>query len=219
MKKGLAAMNCNVAIMWMHDYLDGDLSLADTTELKAHLQQCTACQDRYQQLDHTEAAAYRVFTAHSAAAQYDSEASKDLTNRIMAQLPSKKSKQRAGIVKYIYRYPGITAVAIFLLVMFGSFFMSWQENTELIVAGQDLNQLVIEGDTVIVPEGAHLTGNLTIENGKAIVRGEVDGNVTVIDGTLNLASTGYIAGQSKTIDQALDWFWYKVTLAFGGLSD
>lgn len=211
-------MKCNVATVWMHDYLDGDLPLEDIAKLKEHLQSCPVCQSRYEQLEQTEAAAFRAIGALSATAQYDSKASAELTGRIMAQLPKARSKQRKGLFKYIYRYPGVTAAAIFFLVMLGSFMMSWQEDTNLVVIGQDLNQLTIEGNKVIVPEGAHLTGNLTIENGEAVVMGEVQGNVTVIDGTLNLASTGHIAGQSKTIDQALDWFWYKVTETFGGLS-
>jgi len=211
-------MNCNVATVWMHDYLDGDLSLEDTAKLKAHLQACPSCQSRYEQLEKTEAAAFQAVHSHDAIARYDRAASAQLTERIMAQLPKSRSKQRTGLIRYIYRYPGVAAAAIFFLVMLGSFLMSWQEDTNLIITGQDLSQLTIEGNKVIVPEGAHLTGNLTIENGEAIVMGEVDGNVTVIDGTLNLASTGHIAGQSKTIDQALDWFWYKVTQTFGGLA-
>lgn len=211
-------MNCNVAIVWMHDYLDGELPRDDIATLKAHLLSCPACRGRFEQLQKTDAAAFQTLEAIKPAAEYDKKASEQLTERIMQQLPKQKSKQRSGIVRFIYKYPGLTAAAVFALVMLGSFFTMWEEDTKLVVSGEDLQQVVIEGNTVIVPEGAHLTGSLTVENGTADVKGEIDGNVTVIDGTLNLASTGHIAGQSRTIDQALDWFWYKVTQTFGGNS-
>jgi len=209
-------MNCNVAIVWMHDYLDGELPREDIVTLKSHLLSCPACRSRFEQLQKTDAAVFQTLEAIKPAADYDKKASELLNERIMQQLPKKQNKQRNRIVRFIYRYPGVTAAAVFVLVMLGSFFTMWEEDTKLIVAGEDLQQVIIEGNTVIVPEGAHLTGNLTVENGIADVKGEVDGNVTVIDGTLNLASTGHIAGQSRTIDQALDWFWYKVTQTFGG---
>ncbi|MDQ8734201.1 zf-HC2 domain-containing protein [Paenibacillus sp. LHD-38] len=209
-------MNCNVAIVWMHDYLDGELPREDIVTLKSHLLSCPACRSRFEQLQKTDAAAFQTLEAIKPAADYDRKASEQLTQRIMQQLPKKQNKQRNRAVRFIYRYPGVTAAAVFVLVMLGSFFTMWEEDTKLIIAGEDLQQVIIEGNTVIVPEGAHLTGNLTVENGVAEVKGEVDGNVTVIDGSLNLASTGHIAGQSRTIDQALDWFWYKVTQTFGG---
>ncbi|MNF18525.1 Anti-sigma-W factor RsiW [compost metagenome] len=53
-----------------------------------------------------------------------------------------------------------------------------------------------------------------MENGKAQIYGEVDGNLTVIDGSLYQASTAKISGDVKSIDQALDWIWYKITNTF-----
>ncbi|OMF22088.1 anti-sigma factor [Paenibacillus sp. FSL H8-0548] len=209
-------MNCNVAIVWMHDYLDGELPREDIVTLKSHLLSCPACRSRFDQLQKTDAAAFHTLEALKPTADYDKKASEQLTERIMQQLPKKRSNQRNRIVRFIYRYPGATAAAVFILVMLGSFFTMWEGDTKLIVAGEDLQHVIIEGNTVIVPEGVHLTGNLTVENGIAEVKGEVDGNVTVIDGSLNLASTGHIAGQIRTIDQALDFFWYKVTQTFGG---
>jgi anti-sigma factor RsiW len=209
-------MKCNVAIVWMHDYLDGELPREDMVTLKAHLLSCPACRSRFEQLQQTDAAAFQTMEAMRSTAGYDNSASERLTEKIMQQIPKQKSRERTGIVKFIYKYPGVTAAAVFVLVMLGSFFTMWEEDTKLIVSGEDLQQVIIEGNTVIVPEGAHLTGSLTVENGIADVKGEIDGDVTVIDGSLVLASTGHIAGQSRTIDQALDWFWYKVTQTFGG---
>ncbi|GJM74590.1 hypothetical protein HMSSN036_68060 [Paenibacillus macerans] len=55
---------------------------------------------------------------------------------------------------------------------------------------------------------------MTIENGKAEIYGEVEGNLTVIDGTFYQASTAHISGQVKEIDRALDWIWYRITNTF-----
>ncbi len=209
-------MKCNVAIVWMHDYLDGELPREDIVTLKAHLLSCPACRSRFDQLQQTDAAAFQTMEAMGSTAGYSHEASEKLTDKIMQQIPQQKNRERKGIVKFIYKYPGLTAAAVFALVMLGSFFTMWEEDTKLVVSGEDLQQVIIEGNTVIVPEGVHLTGSLTVENGIADVKGEIDGDVTVIDGSLVLASTAHIAGQSRTIDQALDWFWYKVTQTFGG---
>jgi len=181
------------------------------------LKSCSACSERLEQLEKADAAAFAAWESVKPAAQLSSAASADLKNRIMAQLPKPKNNERNRFIRILYRYPGLTAAAVFLLVMLGSFFSSWDQDARMIVSGEDLQHVVINGNTVIVPEGVKVTGNLTVENGRVEVQGSVDGNVTVIDGSMVLASTGHIAGQSRTIDQALDWFWYKVTSAFGGV--
>lgn len=101
--------------------------------------------------------------------------------------------------------------SLLLVVMLFSAFNFWNQNNEMVVKGNSLDQLVIQGNTVIVPEGKSVAGDLTIENGTAQVYGDVNGNLTVIDGQLFQASTAHISGQVKSIDQALDWFWYKIT--------
>ncbi|MDQ6420524.1 zf-HC2 domain-containing protein [Paenibacillus sp. LHD-117] len=213
----MAAMECKVAIVKIHDYLDGELPREEKGALHAHMNNCPDCRARFEQLEKTDAAAFLAMDgAASAVSGYDAEASSELKNRIMASLPKGKAKERNRFIRMIYRYPGITAAAVFLLVMMGSMFATWEQDSKLTVSGEDLQNVVIDGNTVIVPEGVELTGNLTVENGKLEVQGSVEGDVTVIDGSMVLASTGHIAGQSRTIDQALDWFWYKVISTFSG---
>lgn len=210
-------MECKVAIGKIHLYLDGELPREDTIELQSHLKTCQACSTRFEQLESADAAAYTAMEAVKPFTKLDKASSQQLKERIMSQLPKQKNKERSRFVRMLYRYPGITAAAVFLLVMMGSLFASWEEDSKMIVSGEDLQHVVIDGNTVIVPEGVAIAGNLTVENGKVEVLGTVDGDVTVIDGSMVLASTGHIAGQSRTIDQALDWFWYKVTSVFGGV--
>ncbi|QYR23907.1 zf-HC2 domain-containing protein [Paenibacillus sp. sptzw28] len=206
-------MNCNIALVWMHDYLDDELPHDDVLQLKTHLLACPACRERFEQLERTEALTHKLMDARIVAG---ADQSLQLKKRIMSGLPLKRRK--AGWTRWIRKHPAVTVAAVFTLVMFSSFLAMWQQDTDLTVRGTDLAQLVIEGDTVTVPEGALVKGDLTIENGKANVLGDVDGNVTVIEGSLYQASTAHISGKVKTIDQALDWFWYKVTHSISSLA-
>lgn len=210
-------MNCNVANVWMHDYFDGELPRDDIALLKNHLRTCPSCMARFEQLERTEAIVHASIEAVLPEAGYDRDASRRLTDRIMAHLPKPAGQDRKRLLRVLYRYPGLAVAAVFMLVMLGSFMAMWEQDSKLIVSGEDLQHVVIEGNNVIVPAGTQVNGNLIVENGVADVQGEVNGNVTVIDGKLNLASTGHIIGQSRTIDQALDWFWYKVTETFSNM--
>ncbi|GIP19167.1 hypothetical protein J40TS1_48090 [Paenibacillus montaniterrae] len=210
-------MNCKVAIEFIHQYLDGELDSKQFEQLQTHLQQCEGCMKTYEQLERTDALS-RFALQSSIVNTGRSEADvNQLKHSIMANLPKHRhAPSKARFVRWLYRYPGLTAAAVFLVVMVFSFFASWDHDAKLIISGSqdDLQHIVINGNTVIVPEGVELTGDLVVENGIVEVKGAVSGNVTVIDGQMVLASTGHIAGQSKVIDQALDWFWYKVTSSF-----
>lgn len=210
-------MNCKVAIEFIHQYLDGELDSKQFEQLQTHLQQCEGCMKTYEQLERTDALS-RFSLQSSIVKTGRSEADvNQLKHSIMANLPKhRQARSKARFVRWLYRYPGLTAAAVFLVVMVFSFFASWDQDAKLIISGSqdDLQHIVINGNTVIVPEGVELTGDLVVENGIVEVKGAVSGNVTVIDGQMVLASTGHIAGQSKVIDQALDWFWYKVTSSF-----
>lgn len=204
-------MECSVAIVWIHDYLDGELPAEKVASLKKHLAACPSCQARFEQLERTEA----LTRAALDTPMLDKEASRQLTNRIMAQLPTSRRRKWTRMVR---NHPAITVAIMFALIMVTSFVAIWERNTELVVRGSDLQEIVIKGNQVIVPPGAYVNGSLTVENGNADVQGEVEGDVIVIDGSLNLASTAHIAGKIRMIDQALDWFWYKVTETVSGLT-
>lgn len=211
----MAAMNCNVAIVSMHDYLDGELTREDAAKLKAHMIACPECRARFEKLERTEALIHNALEIRGGAAETGESALR--TQRIMSALPLKQRKSM-GWTRWLRNHPAIAVAAVFAFVMLASFITMWEQDDQLTVRGNDLTQLVIDGDTVTVPEGVHVKGDLTVENGKANVLGDVEGNVTVIEGSLYQASTAHISGQVKTIDQALDWFWYKVTHSFSSLA-
>ncbi|OXM13278.1 zf-HC2 domain-containing protein [Paenibacillus herberti] len=205
-------MNCNVAIVWMHDYIDGELPREDAVTLKQHLISCPACRARFDQLEKTEALLSSVMAEPKGQA-ISPATSAALTAKILKQIPS--PARHRDWTGWIRRHPAVTAAAVFVLVMMASLAPTVNNGSELIVRGDDLKQVIIDGHTVIVPEGSQINGSLTVENGTADVRGQVQGSVTVIDGSLLTASTAQIAGQTRTIDQLLDRFWYKVTQTFG----
>ncbi|MGZ0043141.1 zf-HC2 domain-containing protein [Paenibacillus ottowii] len=205
-------MDCKQAVSFMHDYLDGDLSEQDKHELEQHLLDCPECRMRFKELERTDAMLYGT-RYHQVPCVSD-----ELTFRIMNALPPHKRQPAVPMLTWVKRHPAVTAAAFFLIVICSSMASFSSTDHQLVVKGSNLDQVVIQGDTVIVPEGKSIAGDLTVQNGEARVYGDVEGNVTVIDGSYYQASTAHIAGQVKSIDQTLDWIWYKVTDLFGGPS-
>lgn len=203
----MADMKCKNAVVWIHEYLDGDLASEQHQELKKHLDGCTACMSRLEALERTDAL---TRTLPAQAAPFG------LSYRINKSLPKRST---SGWTRWVRRHPAATAAAFFLVVMLSSFMAMWNQDRELSIAGPDLDSLIIEGKEVIVPEGLEIKGDLTVSNGNVRVYGDVQGNLTVIDGhVMPLASTAHIAGEIRTIDRAIDWMWYKVSSWFGSLA-
>ncbi|WP_199615057.1 zf-HC2 domain-containing protein [Paenibacillus alkalitolerans] len=191
-------MQCKEALPLMHDYLDGQLNATRQLELRYHLRDCPACSSRFRALEKTEALVKVLERPQTP---------DDLTAKIMANLPP--APVRRSWVSWVRRHPAATAAAAFLIVMISSFLSMWNQGTQLIVKGDDLDGVFIEGRNVIVPENSTMKGSLVVENGTVQVDGDVKGNLTVIDGKAVLASTAHISGQVTEVDRALDWIWYK----------
>ncbi|WP_410772125.1 zf-HC2 domain-containing protein [Fontibacillus sp. BL9] len=199
-------MDCKQASSLMHDYLDEDVTRGQAVELKLHLEGCSACNERFKELEQTEMMLFATIKHGSI------KAPDELVDRIMSKIPTPR-KQQAWI-GWIRKHPALTAAAMFLLVMLFSAVSLWESDDQLVVKTADLDQVIINGNTVTVPNGSTIAGNLTVENGKAEIYGDVQGNLTVIDGSYYQASTAHIAGEIKSIDQALDWVWYRITNVF-----
>lgn len=190
-------MDCKEAVPLIHDYLDGDLSSTQAMELKAHMSTCSACHKRFQQLEKAD----HLFRSLGVVA-----APPHITDRVLRALPAPPRSK--AWMNWIRRHPAATAAAIFAVVMLSSFFSLWNQDTDLIVRG-DIEELVIKGNQVYVPPGRTVRGNLVVENGSVQVDGTIEGNLVVIDGTYALASTARISGDIKSVDQAVQWLWYK----------
>jgi anti-sigma factor RsiW len=197
-------MDCKEAILLMHDYLDGDVTGPEAAQLKKHLIGCANCRERYTKLEKAGALVSSLKPVYAP--------SHMTTSAIMQSLPA--PTKRSAWVKWPRRHPAASVAAIFFMVMLGSFLTMWNEDTQLVVHGSDLEQVVIKGNTVVVPEGHTVQGNLIIENGQIEVNGKINGNLVVIDGNYALASTAQISGDITSVNQAVEWIWFKLNQLF-----
>ena len=197
-------MNCAQASRLMHEYFDGDLAQEDKAKLKAHLGGCPECRKRFNGYERTEAFLHMALATPVGRDAPDRAA---LTERILGSLPGRR---RRSFARWLRQYPGVTVAAMLGIVLLAGFLVSWEQDRQLVVSGNDLSQIVIEGNRVVVPEGALVNGDLVVKNGEAVVNGEIRGNLTVIDGTVNMASTAKVIGEAREINQAINWLWYKL---------
>lgn len=195
-------MKCSDAIAVMHGYLDEDVDVRDVSELKSHLAACSSCRQMLGQLERTEAN-LRVPQKLVVPA--------GLKESIMQHIP-RSAKQNRRMPRLKLHPLSIAACAILLMVVAHYTFRVYSDQ-EMVVQGT-LDQLFISGDTVVVPAGVTVVGNLKVKRGKIQIDGNVEGDVTVIDGSYNLASSAYISGRVTIIDETMDWVWYKIKNIF-----
>lgn len=201
-------MDCKQSRRAMHEYLDGTLDTDQIRLLKRHLTDCEACRLHLDRLEQTEALLHAVPAP---------EVPDDMAARVMAALP--RPDRRTVVFQWLKRHPAASVAVLFIFMMMGSMMTLWDRDSALVVKGTDLEDVVIEGDLVIVPEGRVVDGDLTVENGRLQVEGEIRGNLVVIDGSVNMASTANIAGQVKHINQAIDYFWFRIQSFFAAFAN
>ncbi|WP_313894181.1 anti-sigma factor [Psychrobacillus sp.] len=184
-------------VHFMHDYLDGGISREHELELKSHLQSCTDCQKHMHEL--SEVVAFVKGAAHI-------EAPSNFTKAVMARLP--KEKSHAGVSRWLRRHPIVTAAALFFLLMSGALFSNFNEQQQFSFTKQA--NVVVEGETVIIPAGQVVEGNLVVKNGDVRIEGELKGNLTIINGSKYMASTAVVAGKTEEINEVFDWLWFTI---------
>ncbi|MGN1387429.1 MAG: zf-HC2 domain-containing protein [Bacillus sp. (in: firmicutes)] len=184
-------------IVYMHEYLDEEISKEHEDMLRNHLRDCNDCKTYFHELK--RAIALVQSTSHIVAPD-------DFTSRVMAALP--KEKRKVGIQRWFKKHPFFTAASLFTVLMGGALVSSWQGDQQLSFSSQP--QLQVEQDTVIVPEGTVVTGDIVVRNGNIRIEGEVDGDVTVINGEKLMASAGNVTGDIQEVDQIFEWIWFKM---------
>ncbi|WP_138420032.1 anti-sigma factor family protein [Aquibacillus sediminis] len=191
-------MACNNHIInLMHKYLDGELDSTEEQNLKEHLLVCEECQQHFHELKRTVA----LLDSNN-----HLQVSSDFTSNVMSNLP--KETKKNSYLRWFKAHPIITAAAIFFIFMFGGVMSAWQQDHQVTVS-KDKN-VVIEEGTVIVPEGVTVEGDLVVKNGDLKIDGEVEGDVTIINGEHLLASAGQISGEIEQVNQVFDWIWYNI---------
>ncbi|MDZ5474161.1 anti-sigma factor [Bacillus sp. 31A1R] len=198
-------MNCpDKFVQYMHEYLDEEISTEHEKELKNHLQKCEDCYSHFHELE--KAIALVKSTSHI-------QAPSDFTANIMARLP--KEKKKVGVQRWFRHHPMLTAASLFIVLMVGSVLSTWNQEQEFSVSKQP--NLIVQNDTVIVPEGEVVKGDIVVRNGKIQIEGQVEGNVTVINGDVTdingekyLASAGQVTGEIREVNEVFDWIWFQI---------
>lgn len=188
-------------IEYMHEYLDDEIPEEHEKVLREHLQSCTDCQEYFRELN--KSIALVQSTSHI-------QAPSDFTSRVMAGLP--KEKKKTEIQRWFRSHPLLTAASLFIVLMAGSILTTWNEEHQFSVSKQP--NLVVENDTVIVPPGEVVKGDVVVRNGKVKIEGEVQGNVTVINGEQYLASAGNVTGEITEVNEVFEWIWYHIKKTF-----
>ena len=191
---------------YMHDYLDGDLDVEKEKELKTHLQSCSECNQHFHELE--KAICLVQSTSHISAPN-------NFTQSVLSNLP--KEKKSISINRWFRAHPLLVAASIFLLLMGGSFIGGWQDDNKLSFSNQP--NLLIENNTVIVPQGETIDGDVVVRNGNLQVDGEVKGNVIVINGEIlngekYLASAGNVTGEIQEINELFEYMWFTIKDTF-----
>jgi len=184
-------------VHFMHEYLDGEISREHELELKSHLQLCVDCQKHMHELSD-------VVAFIKGAARI--EAPNDFTHSVMARLP--KEKSHAGVSRWLRHHPVLTAAALFFLFMSSALFTNFNDEQQFSFTKQA--NVIVEGETVIVPEGQVVKGDLVVKNGNVRIDGELDGNLTIINGSKYMASTAVITGKTEEINKVFDWLWFQI---------
>lgn len=187
----------NHVVHYMHAFLDGEITPEEEVVLKEHLDSCEECRVTMEELERT----VTMFENIGAI-----QAPPGFVNGVTSRLPQRKVQK--GPKKWLRQHPIMAAAALFLILMSASFFSSFENEQQFSFTKQP--NLVVEGETVVVPAGETVQGDLVVKNGDLRIEGEVDGDVTVIRGTKYMASTAVITGSSEEINEAFDWLWYKI---------
>ncbi|NWQ44472.1 anti-sigma factor [Bacillus sp. EB106-08-02-XG196] len=191
-------MKCNDEIVdLMHEYLDEEIDPTNEMILREHLKGCKECETLFNEFKKTIAVVKGTSRM---------QAPPDFTAKVMASLP--KEKKKVGMQRWLRNHPLIAAASLFLVLMMGSILSTWNQEREFSVSKQE--NLVVQNNTVIVPEGEVVKGDVIVRNGKLKIEGEVQGDVTVINGEKYLASAGHVTGQIEEVNEVFDWIWYHL---------
>ena len=191
-------MKCDEEIVeLMHEYLDEEIDPKNEMILREHLKSCKDCETLFNEYKKTIA-----FVKGTSRMQ----APPNFTAQVMASLP--KEKKKVSMQRWLRNHPLIAAASLFLILMAGSLMSTWNQDHEFSVSKQE--NLVVKNGTVIVPEGEVVKGDVIVRNGELRIEGEVQGDVTVINGEQYLASAGHVTGQIEEVNEVFDWIWYHM---------
>lgn len=184
-------------VHYMHAFLDGEITNKEERLMNEHLKQCEECRNTFEELEKTVI----LFEGVNGLG-----APTGFVSGVTTKLPKQPVKKNP--TRWLRQHPFMVAASLFLLLMSASLFSNFENEQQFSFTKQP--NVIVEGETVIVPAGETVVGDLIVRNGDLRVEGQVDGDVTVIRGTKYMASTAVITGSSEEIDEMFDWLWYKM---------
>jgi len=191
-------MNCSTnMIIYMHEYLDEEIEETHLKELQEHLNQCEACATHFHELKKTIALVQS--TSHI-------QAPANFTENVLARLP--KEQKQARLKRWLRHHPVLAAASLFFIFMASSLFSNWNQDHQFSVSKKP--NIIVENNTAIVPKGEVVKGDIIVRNGDIKIEGQVEGNVTVINGKNYMASASQVTGEIKEIDEVFEWMWYHI---------
>ena len=120
------------------------------------------------------------------------------TTNVMSGLPI-KSRPLKGVQRFLRRHPMLIAAAVFCILMSAALFSSFNQSDQFSVTKAP--GLIVDGENVTVPKGETIKSDLVVENGNLIVEGNVEGDVTVVNGKY-MASTAHVTGNVEEINES-----------------
>jgi anti-sigma factor RsiW len=181
----------------MHELLDEEISPNNEKMLREHLYTCSECMAYFRQMKKAVALFQSTSTIH---------APENFTASVMARLPINKKRHR--LKSLMFKHPLVTAASLFILLMTGSLISTWQKDHEFSVTNQE--NLIVHNNQVIVPKGEVIKGDIIVRDGELRIEGEVQGDVTVINGEQYVASAGHVSGEIEEVNRTFDWLWYHI---------
>ncbi|PKR77555.1 hypothetical protein CEY16_06340 [Halalkalibacillus sediminis] len=186
----------------IHRYFDREMTHSEEIELKHHLMECEECQRDFQELKKVH---------DDLSAMESIEAPDDLKSNIMQQLPEQTKVKRYS--KSLKEHPFITAAAVFLLMMFATCIVQYQADQQISLSKHE--NVKIEGDTVIVPEGEVIEGDFVVKNANVVLKGRVNGNLTLVNSTLIDEESHHFEGTFSSVNHHVTGDVIEVNEFFG----
>jgi len=197
-KEGEINMSCSTRIIsYMHQYLDEEIEEENLKELKQHLDQCEECATHFHELKKTIALVQSTSHIH---------APMNFTENILDRLP--EEPKRVRVKRWLRHHPMLAAASLFLILMISSLMSAWNQDHQFSVSKQP--NILVENNTAIVPEGETVKGDIIVRNGDIKIEGQVEGNVTVINGKKYMASASQVTGEIKEVNEVFEWLWYHI---------
>ena len=164
-----ATSRCDYTRLLLDDYVDGNLAPLVEREVKSHLVSCSSCAEEAERLKKISDELSRLGTTTT-----------DEVLLVVKKVQKAVRKDGRWCKKRRLKIAGAVAASIAALLLWSTYFRPGPVSFE--INGKDIAFHAME-KTVVV-DASRLPGDLTVIGGDVYVTGEIEGNVTSIDGRI-----------------------------------